>query len=604
MRLLIFTPYFTVDDTPMNIRTLLSDFVSQAMLEAGLPAECGAHITPSKKAGFGDYQANGAMGAAKIARAKPRDIAHNIVAALAKNTAFTVVVSKVEIAGPGFINLTLNTQWLAANIAEIMQDEQLGIHSDSANAQNVVVDYSSPNLAKEMHVGHLRSTIIGDAVVRTLKFQGHKVIRQNHVGDWGTQFGMLIAELEEQLNEGEPASLALKDLEGFYQSSKKHFDESEEFAHKAREYVVRLQSGDQHVLALWKQFRRVSLEHSQEIYGQLNVTLTADDVYGESAYNNDLVPLVSELQNQGLAVESQGAQVVFLDEITNKDGEPCPVIIQKQGGGFLYATTDLAALRYRANSLEAHRVLYFIDARQSLHMQQVFTVARKAGFVNDTISLEHHPFGTMMGADGKPFKTRTGGTVKLADLLVEAVERAEKVVAVKNPKLGAAERSVIARKVGIGAVKYADLSKTRTNDYIFNWETMLSFEGNTSPYLQYAYARIQSIFGKAQKDHGIDVNQLTSAIVLHSDTEIALSIKTLQFAEVIDQTSREAYPHLLCNYLYDLAGLFMRFYEHCPILKDGIEDGQKHSRLQLALAVANTLHKGLDLLGIETMDKM
>ncbi|MFT6102158.1 MAG: arginyl-tRNA synthetase [Granulosicoccus sp.] len=588
----------------MNIRTLLSNFVSQAMLDAGLPAECEAHVAPSKKAGFGDYQANGAMGAAKVAKAKPRDIAQNIVDALANNPAFAQVVNKVEIAGPGFINLTLNPEWLASNIADIKQDEQLGVHHDSANTQTVVADYSSPNLAKEMHVGHLRSTIIGDAVVRTLEFQGHKVIRQNHVGDWGTQFGMLIAELEEQLNDGESASLALKDLEGFYQSSKKHFDESEEFAHKARDYVVRLQSGDQHVLALWEQFRLISLKHSQEIYDQLNVTLTTDDVYGESAYNNDLAPLVSELQDQGLAVESQGAQVVFLDEITNKDGEPSPVIIQKQGGGFLYATTDLAALRYRAKSLQANRVLYFIDARQSLHMQQVFTLARKAGFVAETMSLEHHPFGTMMGADSKPFKTRTGGTVKLADLLVEAVERAEKVVADKNPNLDAEERSVIARKVGIGAVKYADLSKTRTNDYIFNWETMLSFEGNTSPYLQYAYARIQSIFRKAQSDHGIDVAQLTSAIVLQDEAETALAIKTLQFAEVIEQTSREAYPHLLCNYLYDLAGLFMRFYEHCPILKDGIEDAQKHSRLQLALAVANTLHKGLDLLGIETMDKM
>lgn len=586
----------------MNIRTLLSNFVNQAMQAAGLPAECEAHIAPSKKAGFGDYQANGAMGAAKIAKAKPRDIAQQIVDELAKSTEFSRIVSQMEIAGPGFINLTLNPEWLAANISAITQDTTLGMTSN--DKQTIVVDYSSPNLAKEMHVGHLRSTIIGDAVVRTLEFQGHKVIRQNHVGDWGTQFGMLIAELEEQLSDGESAVLALKDLEGFYQSSKKHFDESEDFANKARDYVVKLQSGDTHVLTLWEQFRRVSLEHSQEIYEQLNVTLSIDDVYGESAYNNDLVPLVSELQKQGLAVESQGAQVVFLDEITNKDGEPSPVIIQKQGGGFLYATTDLAALRYRANRLQADRVLYFIDARQSLHMQQVFTLARKAGFVNNTISLEHHPFGTMMGADGKPFKTRTGGTVKLSDLLVEAVERAENVVAEKNPNLSTEERSVIARKVGIGAVKYADLSKTRTNDYIFNWETMLSFEGNTSPYLQYAYARIQSIFRKAQSDHGIDVTQLRSVIHLQDETEIALSIKTLQFAEVIEQTSREAYPHLLCNYLYDLAGLFMRFYEHCPILKEGIDDAKKQSRLQLAVAVANTLHTGLDLLGIETMDKM
>jgi arginyl-tRNA synthetase len=582
----------------MNIRTLLSQYVTQAMQASGLPAECQALVAPSKKSGFGDYQANGAMGAAKIAKAKPRDIAQRIVDQLALNTDFNTLVGNVEIAGPGFINLSLRPEWLAAEITHVNQDASLGIKSETP--QTVVVDYSSPNLAKEMHVGHLRSTIIGDAVVRTLEFQGHKVIRQNHVGDWGTQFGMLIAELEEQLQYGESASLALKDLEGFYQSSKKHFDESETFADKARDYVVKLQSGDKAVLQLWEQFRKVSLEHSQAIYSRLNVTLSEDDVYGESAYNNDLEPLVSELQTQKLAIESQGAQVVFLDEMADKDGNPSPVIIQKQGGGFLYATTDLAALRHRSTALQADRILYFIDARPSLHMQQVFTVARKAAFVNDSISLEHHAFGTMMGPDGKPFKTRTGGTVKLADLLEEAIERAEKVVAEKNAELSAEERTEIARKVGIGAVKYADLSKTRTNDYIFNWETMLSFEGNTAPYLQYAFTRIQSIFRKAD----INISALSSTITLNEDAEMALAIKTLQFAEVIEQTTKEAYPHLLCTYLYDLSGLFMRFYEHCPILKTGISEDVKNSRLQLSLSVANTLQQGLALLGIETMDKM
>lgn len=582
----------------MNIRQLLSHHVSLAMQAAGLPAECQAHVAPSKKAGFGDYQANGAMGAAKIAKAKPRDIAQNIVDQLAQDSVFNQMVGAVDIAGPGFINITLNPLWLAGEIGTVNQDKNLDISSEVPHT--VVVDYSSPNLAKEMHVGHLRSTIIGDAVVRTLEFQGHKVIRQNHVGDWGTQFGMLIAELEEKLQGSESASLALKDLEGFYQSSKKHFDDSEDFANKARDYVVKLQSGDKNILTLWEQFRSVSLEHSQDIYDRLNVTLTANDVYGESAYNDDLAPLMSELQAQGLAVESQGAQVVFLEEMADKEGNPSPVIIQKQGGGFLYATTDLAALRYRANTLQADRVLYFIDARQSLHMQQVFTVAKKANFISNDISLEHHAFGTMMGSDGKPFKTRTGGTVKLADLLVEAVERAEKVVAEKNANLSAEERTEIARKVGIGAVKYADLSKTRTNDYIFNWETMLSFEGNTSPYLQYAFTRIQSIFRKAN----VDVSTLTSTVNLKEDAEIALAIKVLQFAEVIDQTTKEAYPHILCTYLYELSGLFMRFYEQCPMLKDGIDNDTKNSRLQLSLAVANTLHTGLDLLGIETMEKM
>lgn len=580
----------------MNIRDLLTHHFSQAMQAAGLPEDCQPHIAPvkasqNKKGSFADYQANGAMAAAKKVGDNPRSIAQKIVDHLSLGE----IASQIEIAGPGFINITLNPAWLSETIAEAKQRAD-----KSPRPQTIVVDYSSPNLAKEMHVGHLRSTIIGDAIVRTLEYQGHRVIRQNHVGDWGTQFGMLIAELEEQLQDKDSANLALQDLEVFYQQAKKHFDESEGFADKARDYVVKLQSGDSNVLKLWEQFRAVSLNHSQDIYQALNVTLTDQDVYGESAYNADLQPLVEELKSQNLAVEDQGAQVVFLEEMADKDGNPSPVIIQKQGGGFLYATTDLAALRYRANTLQADRLLYFIDARQSLHMQQVFTVARKAGFVNQSTSLEHHAFGTMMGSDGKPFKTRSGGTVKLAELLAEAMERAQTIVAAKNPDLDEAEHNTIARKIGIGAIKYADLSKTRTNDYIFNWESMLSFEGNTAPYLQYAYTRIQSIFRKAN----IEADTISSDINITEGSEKALAIKILQFDEVIEQVSKEAYPHLLCTYLYELSGLFMAFYEHCPILKEGVKEEMKNSRLRLANSVAQTLKTGLELLGIETMDRM
>jgi len=430
------------------------------------------------------------------------------------------------------------------------------------------------------------------------------VIRQNHVGDWGTQFGMLIAELEEQLSEGESATLALQDLEVFYQQSKKHFDESESFANKARDYVVKLQSGDTEVVKLWEQFRDISLHHSQAIYEQLNITLKPSDVYGESAYNNDLSPLVEELKQAGLAVEDQGATIVFLEELADKEGKPSPVIIQKQGGGFLYATTDLAAIRYRANTLNSDRVLYFIDARQSLHMKQVFTLAHKAGFVDSKVSLEHHAFGTMMGNDGTPFKTRSGGTVKLAELLDEAIERAEKLVAKnvaeKGSDLSLDEQKTIARKIGIGAVKYADLSKTRTNDYIFNWESMLSFEGNTAPYLQYAYTRIQSIFRKA----GIKPKSLSDDIHIENDAEKALAIKLLQFSEVVNNVGADAYPHLMCTYLYELSSLYMSFYEACPILKEGVDEQTKNSRLQLCDATATILQMGLDVLGIETMQRM
>lgn len=579
----------------MNIRDLLNHKVQQAMLSAHIPFQHPPMVAPSKKPGFGDYQANGAMGAAKAMKTNPRELAGEIM----RHLELDGIAEKVEIAGPGFINIHLAPEWLSQQLGKAADDRRLGI-APVAEPQTAVVDYSSPNLAKEMHVGHLRSTIIGDALARLLSFQGHKVIRQNHVGDWGTQFGMLIAELEEQLAENREATMALSDLEVFYQQAKRHFDEDPAFADKARDYVVKLQSGDSEVLALWEQFRSVSLDHSQEIYEKLNVTLRPEDVRGESFYNDDLAPLVAELEEKGLAVEDQGAKVVFLEELADKEGNPSPVIIQKQGGGYLYATTDLAALRFRVGKLGANRLMYFIDARQSLHMQQVFTVARKAGFVNENVSLEHHAFGTMMGSDGKPFKTRSGGTVKLAELLDEAAERAAALVREKNSELSPEAMAEIGRKVGIGAVKYADLSKTRTNDYVFNWDAMLSFDGNTAPYLQYAYTRVRSIFRRAEVEPG----SLSEAIQLAQAEERALAIKLLQFSEALDQVARDAMPHLLCTYLYDLASLYMRFYEACPVQKDGVPAELRASRLRLCDLVSRTLAQGLELLGIEVMEQM
>lgn len=577
----------------MTIRALLTDRVKQAMLAANIPAECDAHVAPSKKQGFGDYQANGAMGAAKIMGTNPRQLAQVIVEHLDLDD----IADKVDIAGPGFINIHLSPIWLGETLVTAPPYASL---TQNPNPETIVVDYSGPNLAKEMHVGHLRSTIIGDAVARTLKSLGNNVIPQNHVGDWGTQFGMLIAELEQQLNDGEKAELALNDLESFYKQSKKHFDNDEDFANLAREYVVKLQSGDTNTLKLWQQFRSVSLVHSEEIYNLLKVDLTLHDVRGESFYNDDLAILVDELKAQDLAVESQGAQVVFLSELADKNGDPSPVIVQKKDGGFLYATSDLAAIRFRINTLKADRIMVFSDARQSLHMKQVYITSKKAGFAPQGANLEHHPFGMMMGADGKPFKTRSGDTIKLADLLSEAIERAGEVVKSKNPDLTSEEMQEIAHKVGIGAVKYADLSKTRTLDYIFNWEQMLSFEGNTGPYLQYAYTRINSIFRKA----GIDPNSFSGVIELLEPQEKALALKLVQFSETVELVGKEAMPHLLCNYLYELASLFMSFYEACPILKEGVSQPIKDSRLNLSLQVSQTLKYGLDLLGIEVMTKM
>ena len=573
----------------MSIKARLNQRIADAMQAAGVPSPCSPMLALSGKPQFGDYQANGAMGAAKQLKTNPRELAQKIL----DNLDLEGIADKLEIAGPGFINITLNNDFLA---------QQLGTDIDhrSADPQTIVVDYSSPNLAKEMHVGHLRSTIIGDSLARLLEYQGHKVIRQNHMGDWGTQFGMLIAELELHLGEGEQADLALNDLEKFYQQSKKHFDADPEFADKARAYVVKLQSGDQHCRNLWQKFIDVSVAHNLEIYQQLNVGLRAEHIAPESSYNDDLDNVLAALIEQGLAVDSEGAKVVFLEELADKNGDPSPMIVQKSGGGFLYATSDLACLRHRVGTLQADRILYFIDARQSLHMKQVFITGRKANFVQPEVSLEHHAFGTMMGPDGKPFKTRAGGTVKLADLLVEAVERAEKLVSEKNPDLSIEEIAVIARKVGIGAIKYADLSKTRTNDYIFDWDAMLSFEGNTSPYLQYAYTRICSIFRKAQ----IEAEAFNAPVKLTEPQEKALAFKLMQFEEVLNQVAQDCYPHSICTYLYELASAFMSFYEQCPVLKDGVDSDTQNSRLQLCALSASTIAQGLDLLGIEVMEQM
>lgn len=592
----------------MSLRHALAQLVSNAMLKVGIPDPCEANIAPSKNPAFGDYQANGAMAAANRMGQNPRDLAQKICDALDTSG----LIQKAEVAGPGFINLQLNYALLAQTLAEFNPAQAPTV----GNPQTIVVDYSGPNLAKEMHVGHLRSTIIGDAVVKVLEYLGHKVIRQNHVGDWGTQFGMLLAELENQMSSGEQAEFALKDLEIFYQQAKKHFDEDSAFADKARDYVVRLQSGDAHLLNLWQSFRAVSLHHSEEIYHLLGVSLNKTHTQGESAYNEYLAPLVAHLEQQGLAVNDEGAKVVFLTELADKKGTPSPVIVQKKDGGFLYATTDLAALQYRAQHLNAERILYFIDARQSLHMQQVFTLSKKAGLVPEAIKLEHHPFGTMMGDDGKPFKTRTGGTVKLADLLIEATERALAAVREKNPQLSADEQQQVAKTVGIGAVKYADLSKTRTLDYVFNWDSMLSFEGNTGPYLQYAYTRIRSIerkalpyAGYAHEDaasierHFQDLKQ-TAQIQLEAQQEKALALKLLQFSDTVEQVAEDAMPHSLCTYLYDLASLFMSFYEACPILKSDVIPQARNSRLLLSHQVAQTLKTGLGLLGIDVLEKM
>ncbi len=575
----------------MNIQHILSEKIKQAMIVAGAEQNVEPLVRQSGKVQFGDYQANGIMGAAKKLGLNPREFAQKVV----DNVDLNGIAEKLEIAGPGFINIFLDPTWLAQQTENAFSDDKLGIHLNQA--QTVVVDYSSPNVAKEMHVGHLRSTIIGDGVVRALEFLGNKVIRANHVGDWGTQFGMLIAYLEKMENE-HASEMELSDIEAFYREAKRHYDEDEAFAEKSRNYVVKLQSGDEYCLAMWKKLVHITMDQCQQNYNRLNVTLTEKDVMGESLYNPMLPGIVADLKAQGLAVEDDGALVVFLDEFKNKDGDPMGVIVQKKDGGFLYTTTDIAAAKYRYETLKADRALVFSDTRQSQHMQQAWLITRKAGYVPDSFSLEHHNFGMMLGKDGKPFKTRTGGTVKLADLLDEAVERAEKLIAEKNPDLTASEKQAVVEAVAIGAVKYSDLSKNRTTDYVFDWDNMLSFEGNTAPYMQYAYTRVRSIFSRA----GIDPNSLTGNIVLTDEKERNLAIKLLQFEEAVTVVAKDGTPHVLCQYLYELAGIFSSFYEACPILN--AEESIKQSRLKLAHLTAKTLKQGLDLLGIKTVEKM
>ncbi|APR33054.1 MULTISPECIES: arginine--tRNA ligase [Citrobacter] len=577
----------------MNIQALLSEKVSQAMIAAGAPADCEPQVRQSAKVQFGDYQANGMMAVAKKLGMAPRQLAEQVLTHLDLNG----IASKVEIAGPGFINIFLDPAFLAQHVQQALASDRLGVTQPAK--QTVVVDYSAPNVAKEMHVGHLRSTIIGDAAVRTLEFLGHKVIRANHVGDWGTQFGMLIAWLEKQQQEN-AGEMALADLEGFYRDAKKHYDEDEAFAERARSYVVKLQGGDEYFREMWRKLVDITMSQNQLTYDRLNVTLTRDDVMGESLYNPMLPGIVADLKAKGLAVESEGATVVFLDEYKNKEGEPMGVIIQKKDGGYLYTTTDIACAKYRYETLHADRVLYYIDSRQHQHLMQAWTIVRKAGYVPDSVPLEHHMFGMMLGKDGKPFKTRAGGTVKLADLLDEALERARRLVAEKNPDMPADELEKLANAVGIGAVKYADLSKNRTTDYIFDWDNMLAFEGNTAPYMQYAYTRVLSVFRKAD----IDESALANAqVIISEDREAQLAARLLQFEETLTVVAREGTPHVMCAYLYDVAGLFSGFYEHCPILSAENEE-IRNSRLKLAQLTAKTLKLGLDTLGIETVERM
>ena len=580
-----------------------------------------ALVKPAQNPRFGDYQANGVMALAQKIGQNPRDLARQIVAQLDVSD----MCDEPEVAGAGFINFRLKPAWLAERLTEASRDRQrLGINPVE-NPPVTVVDFSSPNLAKEMHVGHLRSTIIGDVIARVLEFwygdenkphdhPDKKIIRQNHVGDWGTQFGMLLNYLEERnfpprqeesaLNEAAGVKFLdfdISDLEEFYRQAKERFDKERDFAQKSREWVVKLQTGDGWARVYWINYVQISLQHCQDIYDTLGVKLTRADVRGESFYNNKLASVLSELWGANLLQESEGAQCVFLEGFRTKEGNPLPLIVQKSDGAYLYATTDLAAIRFRVDELKAKRIIYVTDARQKLHFEMVFTCARQAGWAQEEVMLEHVPFGSVLGDDHRPFKTRAGENVKLKALLDEAEARARRIVEEKNPGLPEEQKQKIARAVGIGAVKYADLSNNLVSDYVFDWDKMLAMEGNTAPYMQYAYARVQSIFRKGEVEPE-QLLQQEQGLELTQPQELNLAKLLLRYGETVEMVSRDLRPHLLTSYLFDLAQSFSVFYTNCPVLK--AERRTRTSRLLLCYQTAQTIRHGLGLLGIETVEQM
>ncbi|MEM6258369.1 MAG: arginine--tRNA ligase [Planctomycetota bacterium] len=559
----------------------------------GAYADADPMLGPANNPQFGDYQANLAMKLGKQLGMPPRGVAQAVVDHLETGG----LIEEAEIAGPGFINLRLSNAALASTAAEMLKDPRLGVPRP-ASPLTVVVDYSSPNVAKEMHVGHLRSTVIGDAIARVLGFQGHRVIRQNHVGDWGTQFGMLIEHLVET---GQADQGGLGDLTKLYKQSKKRFDDEAGFAERAKRRVVALQGGDEMTLSLWRRLVMQSEAYFASIYERMGVLLEPGDIRGESFYNDKLPGVIEQLKKDGALRESRGAGVVFVDGFQDKDGNPLPMIVQKSDGGYLYATTDLAAIRFRIDELEASRVVYVTDARQSQHFAMAFKASEDAGWLAGKAKLEHVPFGTVLGEDGKPFKTRDGDVVRLVDLIDEAESRAIAVCKEKNPGLTDEQAEHIGRVVGLGALKYADLSSDRIKDYRFSWDRMLALEGNTAPYLINAYVRVHGIFRKGE----IDFDSFNAGHVQVEDpAEKALVLKLMQFGATIDSVTASLEPHRMCNFLYELASAFHKFFESCPVLKSDVPSGVRQGRLALCKLVALTLERGLGLLGIGVIQRM
>jgi arginyl-tRNA synthetase len=568
--------------------------VLEQRLAAAFSAVAGEPVDPVlRRSQRADFQADAALPLARRLGRSPREVAIQVL----ERDSLEDLCSAAEVAGPGFINLTVRDELLSRLAGEIVGDGRLGVAPTTA-PETVVVDYSAPNTAKEMHVGHLRSTIIGDAVVRLLEWLGHNVIRQNHLGDWGTPFGMLIEHLLDVGEDEAADELSVGDLSAFYQAARHKFEGDEAFKARSRQRVVLLQGGDEATLRQWNLLVEQSKQYFLAVYDRLGVRLTRADFAGESSYNDQLESVADELDSLGLLRESDGALCVFPAAFTNREGQPLPLIVKKADGGFGYDTTDLAAIRHRTRDLKATRLLYVVGLPQRQHFQMIFEAAREAGWADESVREEHIGFGSVLGPDGKMFRTRAGATIKLTELIDEAVSRAAEQVAAKNPGLPAETAGAVAQAVGIGAVKYADLSTDRTRDYTFDYGRMLSFEGNTAPYLQYAHARIRSIFRKA----GLEPADATGPVVVEAARERALAIELLEFEGLLREVEKSLDFHRLCGYLYGLASRFTSFYEHCPVLK--AEAPVRASRLALCSLTAQVLAQGLELLGITAPDRM
>jgi arginyl-tRNA synthetase len=589
---------------------VLAQRVRDAIVASFGPAYSDADplIRPSA---FADFQANAALPLAKRLGRPPREVA----AELAARLDVTSICAEPAVSGPGFINLTLREDWIAAQACAMLGDDRLGL-APAAAPQTVVVEYSSPNIAKEMHVGHLRTTIVGDAIARILEFAGHRVIRDNHVGDWGTQFGMLIEYLLDVGEESAAAGLLRTEPNAFYQAARRKFDSDPGFADRARKRVVDLQGGDPATLQLWRELVGLSLDYLHRIYGRLGVTLTDDDIKGESFYNHLLADTVAKLEEEGIAVHSDGALCAFPAGFTGREGRPMPVIIRKSDGGYNYSTTDLATVRYRVGELHVDRAIYVVGSDQTLHFQMVFAVAKQAGWIPPGTVFEHAQIGLVLGPDGNRLRTRSGDNVQLSELLAEAVDRARAILDELDAtsRFDAVELDAVAEAVGIGAVKYADLSTARESAYVFDWDRMISFRGNTGPYLQYATARIRSIFRRAddQAARGqaapaeaaaAETAARDAAIAITAGPERALALKLLGFGAVIAGAGETAEPHRLCAYLFEVASLFTTFYEECPVLK-AESAALRASRLALCALTHDVLTTGLGLLGVPVPERM